>query len=148
EVGALDSICDIVAAAQVIATLDATASSSWSVGPLPLGSGEVRTAHGRLPVPAPATALLLHGLATIDDGIAGERVTPTGAAIVRHLAGTQAASVPAVRVLDRTGIGFGTRKLPGISNCLRVLVFRDADAMLDRRAHRELAVLQFEVDHP
>ena len=83
EVGAADSIADIVAAAWLIAALQ---PASWSVSPLPLGSGMVETAHGLMPVPAPATALLLEGFATRDDGIAGERVTPTGAAILRHLA--------------------------------------------------------------
>ena len=65
EVGAWDSIADIVAAAHLIAALDAAA---WSVSALPLGSGRVRTQHGPLPVPAPATSLLLEGFATLDDG--------------------------------------------------------------------------------
>lgn len=84
EVGAADSIADIVAAAHLIAALG---TRSWSVSALPLGSGRVRTQHGPLPVPAPATTLLLAGFATLDDGVPGERVTPTGAAILRHLCG-------------------------------------------------------------
>ena len=82
EIGAVDSLVDIVAAALMIARLSAT---RWSAGPLPLGGGRVKTAHGLLPVPAPATALLMRGLPTIDDGIQGERVTPTGAAVARYL---------------------------------------------------------------
>ena len=148
EVGAIDSIVDVVAAAHLIALSRVT---SWSSAPLPLGSGRVRTAHGVLPVPAPATALLLRGLAVIDDGIPGERVTPTGAAIARHLIGDAAAISPSPapsRRLAATGTGFGTRTLPGIANCLRVLVFDDA---ADRGtaspfAHRELGVISFEVD--
>ncbi len=57
------------------------------VSPLPRGGGLVQTQHGLLPVPAPATASLLTGFAWRDDGIGGERVTPTGAAILRHLVG-------------------------------------------------------------
>ena len=141
EVGAADSIADIVAAAWLIA---AAAPARWSVAPLPLGAGRVRTAHGPMPVPAPATARLLEGFAFLDDGIAGERVTPTGAAILRYL--NCAPSPPAaVRRLERSGLGFGSRKLPGIANALRVLAFAaDGGAVLP--GHRELAVVEFEVD--
>ncbi len=145
EVGAVDSIADIVAAAVLIASLG---EARWSVGPLPLGSGRVRTAHGPMPVPAPATTLLLRGFAVFDDGIGGERVTPTGAAILRYL-GAQQPRGAATRRLAGTGIGFGARRLPGLSNCLRVLVFDAAEAdaaEADAGEHRTLAVLGFEVD--
>jgi len=82
EVGAVDSIVDIVGTAFLI---DALQADRWTTSPLPLGAGQVETAHGRLPIPAPAAALLLEGFAVFDDGIPGERVTPTGAAIVRYL---------------------------------------------------------------
>ncbi len=143
EVGASDSIADIVAAAHLV---DALGARQWSVGALPLGSGRVRSAHGLLPVPAPATVLLLAGFATLDDGIAGERVTPTGAAILRHLRdlGTPTAHGP--RALGRTGIGFGTKTLPGVSNCLRLLVFDEETVPATLATHRELAVIEFEVD--
>ncbi len=118
EVGAADSVADIVAAAWVIAAVGPTA---WSVGALPLGSGTVRTAHGPMPVPAPATALLLEGFAVRDDGVGGERVTPTGAAILRHL-GCAGAGLPRTATLRGSGTGFGSRRLPGMSNCLRALV--------------------------
>lgn len=143
EVGALDSIADIVAAAHLAA---ATGATRWSVSALPLGSGRVRTQHGFLPVPAPATALLLEGFATIDDGVPGERVTPTGAAILRHLCG-QGGPSREPRRLARSGIGFGTRTLPALSNCVRALVFAEAGS--GARAvgrHRDLAVIEFEVD--
>lgn len=147
EVGAWDSIADIVAAAAVI---DQVAAVYWSVGPVPLGSGRVRTAHGALPVPAPATALLLRGFATIDDGVGGERVTPTGAAILAHVCaprGTPVAgsSAPAPRILRRQGVGFGTRVLPGLSNCVRVLAFEreEASTSIDANA---VTVIEFEVD--
>ncbi|SEI01012.1 hypothetical protein SAMN02799636_04902 [Methylobacterium sp. 275MFSha3.1] len=141
EVGAADSIADIVAAAHLIAALEAR---SWSVSALPLGSGRVRTQHGPLPVPAPATTLLLAGFATLDDGIPGERVTPTGAAILRHLCGDDPGRGRPRGILGRTGIGFGTKVLPGLSNCLRALVLEDGAA--SRPGRRDLAVIAFEVD--
>ncbi len=140
EVGAADSVADIVAAGWLIA---AAGAASWSVASLPIGSGQVRTAHGPMPVPAPATALLLEGAAMHDDGVPGERVTPTGAAILRHLGCFGAPRPPGV--LRRSGFGFGTRRLPGMSNCLRALVF-DVEAPVSTAQHRELAVISFEVD--
>jgi pyridinium-3,5-bisthiocarboxylic acid mononucleotide nickel chelatase len=139
ELGEWDSIADIVGAAYVIETLGAT---SWSVSSLPLGRGRVKTAHGMLPVPAPATALMLEGFELIDDGLDGERITPTGAAILCHLGCTQVASRRSRRLM-RTGIGFGTRTFPGISNVLRVLAFEETVAP---HAADEVAQVQFEVD--
>ncbi|HMM74889.1 MAG TPA: LarC family nickel insertion protein [Gammaproteobacteria bacterium] len=141
EVGAWDSIADIVAAAWLIEELGATA---WSCGPLPLGSGRVRTAHGLLPVPAPATVLLLEGLPCFDDGEPGERITPTGAAILRHLAPRSGLGATP-RVLSRTGHGFGTRRLRGVPNVLRVLTFEDLPAA-DCIGIDEITTLSFEVD--
>ena len=148
EVGAVDSIVDIVAAAQLIALVGA---SRWTSAPLPLGSGRVKTAHGLLPVPAPATALLLHGLQTIDDNIPGERVTPTGAAIARHLLGKHERANPQARRLVTTGTGFGSKTMPGISNCLRILGFDDtssdtAEPLDGAFSHRQMGVIEFEVD--
>ncbi|MGI4975383.1 MAG: LarC family nickel insertion protein [Janthinobacterium lividum] len=146
EVGAADSVADIVAAAWVIAAIG---PATWSVGALPLGGGTVRTAHGPMPVPAPATALLLEGFAVRDDGVGGERVTPTGAAILRHL-GCAGAARPRTATLQGSGIGFGSRVLPGMSNCLRALVLDTAapDGAPAEAApgHRALAVIAFEVD--
>lgn len=138
EVGAWDSIADIVATAWLFDALEVTACST---APLPLGSGRVMTAHGPLPVPAPATALLLEGFPTVDDGVPGERVTPTGAAILRHLCRQPASSKP--RKLVGSGFGFGARSLPGISNCLRVLAFAEAGASVPAG---RVAVLEFEID--
>lgn len=142
EVGAWDSIADIVAAAWLAARIGAT---RWTVGALPLGGGRVRTAHGQLPVPAPATARLMEGFLTIDDGIAGERVTPTGAAIVRHLCEPGGRGPSTARVLAGSAHGFGTRRLPGISNCLRVLAFEAAGAASPGRSDT-VAVLECEID--
>jgi len=141
EVGAWDSIADIVGAAWLLEKLAVT---SWSHGPLPVGSGRVRTAHGPLPVPAPATARLLQGFTIVDDGIPGERITPTGAAILRHLRHELGEPrLHEARVLLGTGCGFGTRTLPGISNVLRVLLCAQASVgALDER----IGLLEFEID--
>ena len=145
EVGALDSILDFVAAGYFIATL---APERWSFGPLPLGGGRVQTAHGILPVPAPATALLMRGLEVIDDGIQGERVTPTGAAIARYLGDLPEAGAPSratPTILAATGNGFGSRALPGVSNVLRCLAFAPT-AALPSPLDEEVATLTFEID--
>jgi uncharacterized protein (TIGR00299 family) protein len=140
EIGAWDSIADIVAAAWLIARLGAT---RWTVGPLPLGGGRVRSDHGPLPVPAPATARLLEGFVTIDDGIGGERVTPTGAAILSYVC-EKAPSAPKPRILKSSGYGFGTKRLPGISNCLRALAFAPAET--SPVPQNQIAVLECEID--
>jgi pyridinium-3,5-bisthiocarboxylic acid mononucleotide nickel chelatase len=140
EVGAVDSIVDIVGAALLI---DALGAERWTTSPLPLGSGQVETAHGRLPIPAPATALLLEGFNVLDDGIPGERVTPTGAAIVRYLC--QPGEMQRRNgVLERSGVGLGTKIFSGISNVLRVTAFQQKAPAL--RGYRELLVVEFEVD--
>jgi pyridinium-3,5-bisthiocarboxylic acid mononucleotide nickel chelatase len=144
EIGAVDSIVDIVAAARLIALIGA---ARWTAGPLPLGSGRVKTAHGILPVPAPAAAILMQGLPTIDDGIAGERVTPTGAAIARYLLVPDQPLLRHVRRLSRNGTGFGARTMAGISNCLRALAFDEALAQTEGAiGRRQLGVIAFEVD--
>lgn len=143
EVGAVDSIADIVAASVLI---DAIGAATWSISALPLGSGRIRTAHGIMPVPAPATALLLEGFDMLDDGIPGERVTPTGAAILRYLKNTGAlGDRPAGRIVG-SGIGFGTRTLPGTSNCVRVLITNTGSSSQTATGHRALGVIAFEVD--
>ena len=141
EVGAYDSIADIVCAAWLIERLDA----SWSCGPLPVGRGRVDTSHGRLPVPVPATVELLRGMVVDQDTRLGERITPTGAAIVSHLA-PSFEPFPGPMRLDRSGTGFGTSRLPGTSNVLRLLAFQPLGG-LDVSVHRErIAVCEFEID--
>ena len=144
ELAGWDSIADILGAAFLIETLGAR---SWSVAPLPVGRGRVMTAHGPLPVPAPATLKLLEGYPVIDDGIEGERVTPTGAAILRHLeamAGLPRGTWRPARI----GIGFGSRTLKGISNVVRLTAYENAqvETRVGAPAGEEVAVLSFEVD--
>ena len=124
ELADWDSVADVVGAAYLI---EALGPATWSTAPLPLGGGRVMTSHGWLPVPAPATARLLAGMAVVDDGITGERVTPTGAAILRHL-GAGSGLPPGPMRLAASGIGFGSRRLRGISNALRVLAYEAAAA--------------------
>ncbi|HKJ61393.1 MAG TPA: LarC family nickel insertion protein, partial [Hyphomicrobiales bacterium] len=137
EVGAADSILDMALAGLLI---DAANAESWSVGPLPLGGGTVKTEHGVMPVPAPATALLLRDFEVRDDGIGGERVTPTGAAILAHLK-PKIVTARAAGALGRISMGFGTRKLPGMPNVLRVLETVQSDITSDL-----ITVIEFEID--
>jgi pyridinium-3,5-bisthiocarboxylic acid mononucleotide nickel chelatase len=146
EVGAIDSIVDIVAAAQLISL---TRADHWTSAPLPIGFGRVDTAHGVLPVPAPAAALLLRGLPVINDGVPGERVTPTGAALAAYVIDAGVTLDGRIRQMSRSGIGFGSRTLPGISNCLRILAFDEAAGRATDAgpiSRRQLAVITFEVD--
>ena len=135
EVGEWDSIADIVGAAFLIHQLDA----QWTVGLLPLGHGRVKTSHGELPVPTPATVILLEGFEFYDDGIGGERITPTGAAILNYLKPTQQGVMPA-GTLAGSGIGFGTRTLTGKSNVVRLLV------LTGKSDHDGDTVIQIEFD--
>jgi uncharacterized protein (TIGR00299 family) protein len=140
EVGAWDSIADIVSAAYLISELPVT---SWSASTLPLGRGQVKTAHGMLPVPAPATSLLLEGFEFFDDGIEGERITPTGAAILKYLEPSRGLIASGGRLVH-SGFGFGTRRFPGISNVLRLLVFDTAET--ESWLSDQVLEIEFEVD--
>lgn len=114
EVGAVDAIVDIVGAAIGIETLNIT---HLYASPLPLTHGHVKTAHGLLPVPAPATLEILRRVQApwIGRDVEGELVTPTGAAILATLARFE---LPALAI-ERVGYGFGRKRLPW-PNCLRL----------------------------
>jgi hypothetical protein len=116
EVGAADSIVDIVGAAACFEHLGARIVAT----PVPLGRGFVKCQHGRLPLPAPATLLCLKGVPTYDAGLDVELVTPTGAAIVGTTA-EEFVSWPALAP-ERVGVGCGTRTLPDRPNALRVVL--------------------------
>ncbi len=117
EVGAIDSIVDIVGAAWAV---EALGIDEILVGTLPLGRGFVRSGHGPLPVPGPATIELLRGFPVrIGDG-EWEMITPTGAAIVAALA--RPAPMPASMVVERIGYGSGDSDFHDRPNMLRVLL--------------------------
>lgn len=137
EVGGVDSIVDIVGAA---IGLDYLGVGELHVSPLPLGSGFVETAHGRLPVPAPATAELLRGIPVHGDAGPGERVTPTGAAIVAALA-DGFGRVPDMRVVA-VGCGAGSKDFEDMPNVVR-LVMGEKTATLGKD---EIYVIETHID--
>ncbi len=117
EVGAVDSIVDIVAAhlAMHLLGIEQVMASTLHVG-----SGSVKCAHGWMPVPAPATALLLKGKPVYGGEVEGELITPTGAALVAQCA-VSFGGLPEM-IVEKIGYGAGTRDLPGRPNVLRVLI--------------------------
>ena len=117
EVGAADSIADIVGAA---VALDLLGIEEVHVSPLNVGSGTVNTEHGVLPVPAPATANLLQGKPIYSRGPEMELTTPTGAAIAVAL-GSSFGALPAMKI-SSIGHGAGDRDFPSQANVLRALI--------------------------
>ncbi len=114
EVGAVDSIVDVVGSSLCISMLGADV---LLCSPLHLGTGFTRCAHGTIPIPAPATLEIVKGVPVYSSGVRGELVTPTGAAIVRMASKT---FVPfPLMAIDSIGYGRGKRHY-GIPNCLRV----------------------------
>jgi hypothetical protein len=137
EVGAVDSICDIVGACAGFHLLGVEAIYS---SPLNLGSGTVQTEHGVLPVPAPATAELLRGKPVYARGPAVELTTPTGAAIAATLA-TAFGPLPPMRIAA-TGYGAGDKDFPEHANVLRILSGQTTAA----EEATEVAVLEANID--
>jgi uncharacterized protein (TIGR00299 family) protein len=126
EVGALDSIVDIVGCALLRCALEALeetgqhAALQITATPIALGSGTVTCAHGILPVPAPATAQLVIGLPVEAGSASGELTTPTGAALVADMV-TAWGPLPPMRPLA-LGYGAGSRQLPGVANVLTAII--------------------------
>jgi uncharacterized protein (TIGR00299 family) protein len=115
EVGAIDSIVDIVGAAICFNALQAEAVH---VSPVELGSGFVKCDHGKLPVPAPATAEIIKGIPVKKGGVDFEATTPTGAAIIATI-GTHFGTDLIVKT-EKTGYGVGHKEHPDVPNLLRV----------------------------
>ncbi|PYS91816.1 MAG: nickel pincer cofactor biosynthesis protein LarC [Acidobacteria bacterium] len=137
EVGALDAIVDVVGACIGFELLGI---ERFAASPLHVGSGMVEMAHGRFPVPPPAVVELLKGAPTYATEIAGELVTPTGAAIVSTLCESYGPA-PAMR-LTATGYGAGGRNYEKFPNVLRVLIGEtETDAQNER-----LLMLETNVD--
>jgi uncharacterized protein (TIGR00299 family) protein len=140
EIGAVDSIVDIVG---TCAALEFLKIDEVACSPLPMGSGFVECAHGKLPLPAPATAELVAsaGVPVYSAGIQGETVTPTGAALVATLA-RRFGCVPS---MTASGIGYGAGKADfDIPNLLRVIIGEGQS--LAEAATQEVAVVETTID--
>jgi uncharacterized protein (TIGR00299 family) protein len=142
EVGAIDAIVDVAATAIGVHRLGV---ERVTCSPLALGYGSIDTAHGRLPLPAPATLELLRGSPVVPAGIEWETVTPTGAAIVRALV-DEFCELPAMRV-DAVGLGAGNDREAGLPNVLRVLLGRSGGFAADRVALLETHVDDLNPEH-
>ena len=116
EVGAVDAIADIVGSA---IGMELLGIEEVYASPLPMGHGFVEAAHGKIPLPAPATVEILKGVPVYDAGIQGELVTPTGAAIIRTLA-SEFGEMPPM-TLQATGYGAGKTEFP-FPNVLRLMI--------------------------
>jgi len=138
EVGAVDTIVDIVCAA---AGAEALGVDRWLSSPLNVGSGTVVCQHGTLPVPAPATLALLGDAPVYAAGEPMERVTPTGAVLLRMLE-VQYAKLPAMRVL-KAGFGAGGRETAGQPNLLRLLV---GEGAAETSTTESIAVIETVID--
>jgi uncharacterized protein (TIGR00299 family) protein len=139
EVGAVDTIVDIACSA---AGAEALGVDRWLASPLNVGSGTVLCQHGTLPVPAPATLALLAGAPVYAAGPPMERVTPTGAALLRML-NVHYAPLPAMRIL-KTGYGAGGRETEGQPNLLRLLVGEEEVA--ENAGSEAIAVIETVID--
>ena len=138
EVGAVDSIIDIVGCHLALEQLkpDRIVASSLHVG-----SGTVKCAHGIMPVPAPATALLLRGAPSYAGEVEGELVTPTGAALITQLA-ISFGPMPEMSV-DAVGSGSGTKDLPDRPNVLRIFLGETTEAPSEREP---ITVMEANID--
>ena len=116
EVGTLDAVADVAAVCLLMREL---APEQVLASPVHVGSGQVRCAHGIMPIPAPATAELLRGLPIYGGQISGELCTPTGAALLRHFV-TGFGPMPVMRV-RAVGYGMGKKDFPA-ANCVRALL--------------------------
>ena len=116
EVGTMDAVADIAA---VCLLMHEICPDETVVTPVHVGSGQVRCAHGVLPVPAPATAFILKGIPTYGGEISGELCTPTGAALVRYFA-TRFGNMPVMSVSE-IGYGMGKKDFER-ANCVRAML--------------------------
>lgn len=116
EVGTLDAVTDVVAVCWLLHDL---APKQIVASPVHVGCGQVRCAHGILPVPAPATAYILQGVPTYGGSVQGELCTPTGAALLKHFV-QRFGSSPVMRV-EKTGYGMGKKDFEA-ANCVRAML--------------------------
>lgn len=121
EVGTMDAVADITG---VCMLLHALAPERIAASPVHVGCGQVRCAHGILPVPAPATAYILQGVPIYGGAVQGELCTPTGAALLKHFVSTFG-DMPRMRI-EQIGYGMGTKEFE-TANCLRVMLGETED---------------------
>jgi len=122
EVGAVDSIVDIVA---TVAGMELLGIEKVFASRIPVGSGIISSAHGRIPIPSPATIALLKNIPIYSSGQDVEMVTPTGAALISSLCSSFGPMPP--MVLEKVGYGVGSRTLSDRPNLLRILIGKDSD---------------------
>ena len=145
EVGAVDTIVDIVCAAAGAEALDRELGVvRWLASPLNVGSGTVVCQHGTLPVPAPATLALLGRAPVYAAGTPMERVTPTGAVLLRML-DVRYEPLPPMRIV-KTGYGAGGRETPGEPNLLRLLVGEEESTGSAASGSEAIAVMETVID--
>ncbi|MDR1915339.1 MAG: nickel pincer cofactor biosynthesis protein LarC [Synergistaceae bacterium] len=145
EIGAVDSIVDIIGAMLIMESLGWPRLRS---SPVNVGSGTVRCAHGILPVPAPAAALLLQGMEIYSAGEPVERTTPTGALLIRILVGSDGfRPLPCGRIMC-IGTGLGGRDTPNLPNALRAILYEpsEIDEGKVRFARDEVSLLASNID--
>ena len=141
EVGAVDSIIDIVG---TFILVDALGWPRVLCSPINVGSGTVQCAHGILPVPAPATEALLHGLPVFSNGSPMERTTPTGAVLAKTLSDGFCA-LPPGRIVA-SGFGLGNRTSEDMPNVLRALIIESGAEDGDGLIHEKLTLLECNID--
>ena len=134
EVGTLDAVADVTA---VCMLMDRLAPDEVAASPIHVGSGQVRCAHGVLPVPAPAVAQILKGVPIYGGSIAGELCTPTGAALLKHFA-ARFGDMPVMRA-SAVGYGMGRKDFER-ANCVRAFIGEREDA------REEICVLSCNLD--
>lgn len=134
EVGTMDAVADIVG---VCVLLEQTGADKIVVSPLATGFGQVRCAHGILPVPAPATASIIEGIPTYSGDVEGELLTPTGAALLKHFA--DSFGTRPVMAIEKTGYGMGKKDFAK-ANMLRTFI-GEADNESDK-----VVEMKFNVD--
>jgi uncharacterized protein (TIGR00299 family) protein len=141
EVGAVDAIVDITCAAVGLMSLNV---DRWYCSPVNVGSGYVDCAHGRFPVPAPATASLLRGIPTCSEGPAMELVTPTGAALLRALG---CEFIRPTAAFEHIGYGAGSRNPARFPNVLRISIGESVSRLGDDTIAREtVTILECAID--
>ena len=125
EVGAMDAVADIVGVCMLMNELS---PDKVVVSPVHVGYGEVKCAHGIIPVPAPATAAILEGVPVSAGNIKGELCTPTGAALLKYYA-DEFGNMP-VMSISKTGYGMGTKDFEQ-ANCVRAMLGESAEETVD-----------------